>query len=278
MTSTQSTTTQSSSPAATEQVLLEQDQHGIAQLIINRPEVHNAFDDRVIEQLIGTLEAVDQDTSVRVLVLRSNGKHFSAGADLGWMKRMAKNSHQDNLEDAGRLARLMDVLNNLSKPTIGLVQGAAYGGAVGLAACCDIVIATENSQFCLSEVKIGLIPAVISPYVVRAIGERQSRRYFLTAEAFSAAEAREYGLVHDIVPSADLLDDACARLIKQLRRNSPQAMNAAKALIFAVSSKVIEQSVIDDTARRIADIRVSDEGQEGLGAFLEKRKPNWIQE
>jgi len=272
------TTNNSTSPAATEQVLLEQDQHGIAHLIINRPEVHNAFDDSVIEQLIGKLEAVDQDSSVRVLVLRSNGKNFSAGADLGWMKRMAKNSHQDNMEDAGRLARLMEVLNNLSKPTIGLVQGAAYGGAVGLAACCDIVIATESSQFCLSEVKIGLMPAVISPYVVRAIGERQSRRYFLTAEAFSAAEAREYGLVHDIVPSADLLDDACNRFIKQLRRNSPQAMNAAKELIFAVSSKVIEQPVIEDTARRIADIRVSDEGQEGLGSFLEKRKPNWIQE
>jgi methylglutaconyl-CoA hydratase len=172
----------------------------------------------------------------------------------------------------------MEVLNELSKPTIGLVQGAAYGGAVGLAACCDIVIAAESSQFCLSEVKIGLIPAVISPYVVRAIGERQSRRYFVTAEVFTARQAQEYGLVHEVVADPALMDDACARLVKQLRRNSPQAMHAAKELIFAVSSKVINQEVIDDTARRIADIRVSEEGQEGLGSFLQKRKPNWIQE
>lgn len=259
-------------------VLLNKKTNGVAELVINRPEVHNAFDDDVIAQLISQLQAVNEDPTVRVLVLRSNGKNFSAGADLAWMKRMAKNSHQENIEDAGKLALLMKELNDLSKPTIGLVQGAAYGGAVGLAACCDIVIAAEASQFCLSEVKIGLIPAVISPYVVRAIGERQSRRYFMTAELFSAREAQQYGLVHEVVATAELLDDACERFVSQLRRNSPQAMHAAKALIFAVSSKVIDQDVIDDTARRIADIRVSDEGQEGLGSFLEKRKPNWIQE
>lgn len=258
-------------------VLLEKNADGVAQLIINRPEVHNAFDDNVIEQLISKLEACDEDSEIRVLVLRSNGKNFSAGADLAWMKRMAQNSHEENIQDAGRLARLMEVLNNLSKPTIGLVQGAAYGGAVGLAACCDIVIAAESSQFCLSEVKIGLIPAVISPYVVRAIGERQSRRYFVTAEVFDARTAQQFGLVHEVVATPELLDDACKRFIKQLRLNSPQAMHAAKALIFAVSSKVIEPEVINDTARRIADIRVSEEGQEGLGAFLQKRKPNWIQ-
>lgn len=261
-----------------EQVLLEIDPQGIAQLIINRPEVHNAFDDHVIELLIAKLEIVEANSNIRVLILRSSGKNFSAGADLSWMKRMAQNSHAENIQDAGRLAHLMEVLNNLSKPTIGLVQGAAYGGAVGLAACCDIVIATENSQFCLSEVKIGLIPAVISPYVVQAIGERQSRRYFLTAEAFNATQAQAFGLVHETVPTTEQLDEACHRVIKQLRRNSPQAMKAAKELIFAVSSKVIDQTVIADTAHRIADIRVSAEGQEGLGSFLEKRKPNWIQE
>lgn len=259
-------------------VRLEKRPYGIAELIINRPEVHNAFDDDVISQLIEQLEATDRDPGVRVLVLRSNGKSFSAGADLAWMKRMAQNSHQENIADAGRLARLMEALNNHSKPTIGLIQGAAYGGAVGLAACCDIVIAAEAAQFCLSEVKIGLIPAVISPYVVRAIGERQARRYFVTAEPFSARQAQEYGLVHEVVASPELLDDACQRFIAQLRRNSPQAMHAAKQLIFAVSGKPIDQTVIDDTALRIADIRVSDEGQEGLGSFLEKRKPNWIQE
>ncbi|MBY4675065.1 enoyl-CoA hydratase/isomerase family protein [Marinobacterium arenosum] len=259
-------------------VLLEKRSDGVAELIINRPEVHNAFDDDVINQLIEQLEATNRDPEVRVLVLRSNGKSFSAGADLAWMKRMAQNSHQENIEDAGRLARLMETLNNHAKPTIGLVQGAAYGGAVGLAACCDIVIAAETSQFCLSEVKIGLIPAVISPYVVRAIGERQARRYFVTAEPFSARQAQQYGLVHEVVATPELLDDACQRFVSQLRRNSPQAMHAAKELVFAVSGKPIEQTVIDDTARRIADIRVSDEGQEGLGSFLEKRKPNWIQE
>ncbi|GAA0682924.1 enoyl-CoA hydratase-related protein [Marinobacterium maritimum] len=259
-------------------VLLEISAEGVATLTLNRPEVHNAFDDSIIAALIEALEATDRNPDVRVLVLRSNGRNFSAGADLGWMKRMAQNSHQENLEDAGQLARLMEVLNNHSKPTIGLVQGAAYGGAVGLAACCDIVIATEQSQFCLSEVKIGLIPAVISPYVVRALGERLSRRYFLTAEPFSAKIAADAGLVHEVVPDADLLDEACKRFINTLRRNSPQAMNAAKELIFAVSQKPIEQSVIDDTARRIADIRVSEEGQEGLSAFLGKRTPNWIEE
>lgn len=259
-------------------VLLSVSDAGIAELTLNRPEVHNAFDDDIIEQMIGRLEEVEANADVRVLILRSNGKNFSAGADLAWMKRMAKNTHQENLEDAGRLAKLMELLNDLSKPTIGLVQGAAYGGAVGLAACCDIVIASEDASFCLSEVKIGLIPAVISPYVVRAIGERQSRRYFLTAEPFNAVTAEEFGLVHEVVPSPSLFDDACQRFTKQLSKNSPQGMKAAKDLIFAVSNKVINQTVIDDTANRIADIRVSDEGQEGLGAFLEKRKPNWIQE
>ncbi len=259
-------------------VLLSISEDGIAELTLNRPEVHNAFDDDVIEQLITQLESIAENESVRVLVLRSNGKNFSAGADLGWMRRMAKNSHQENLQDAGRLAKLMQLLNELNKPTIGLVQGAAYGGAVGLAACCDMVIASEDAQFCLSEVKIGLIPAVISPYVVRAIGERQSRRYFLTAEPFSAAIAHNFGLVHEVVASPELFDDACARITRTLSKNSPQGMRAAKDLIFAVSHKVIDQTVIQNTAQRIADIRVSDEGQEGLSAFLEKRKPNWIQE
>ncbi|WP_027858236.1 enoyl-CoA hydratase/isomerase family protein [Marinobacterium jannaschii] len=263
---------------ASNSVLLQRRENGIAELVINRPEVHNAFDDNVIAQMIEHLNATDKDDSVRVLVLRSNGKNFSAGADLGWMKRMAQNSRDENLQDAGYLALLMERLNNHSKPTIALVQGAAYGGAVGLVACCDIVIATQASQFCLSEVKIGLIPAVISPYVVRAIGERQSRRYFLTAEAFPAETAEQFGLVHETVPEAGLLDAACERYISQLATNSPQAMDAAKQLIYAVSSKVIDQDVINDTAQRIADIRVSDEGQEGLSAFLQKRKPNWIQE
>ncbi|OMH37607.1 enoyl-CoA hydratase/isomerase family protein [Motiliproteus sp. MSK22-1] len=259
-----------------DKVLLTRDERGIATLCLNRPEVHNAFDDEVISLLIAHLETLKNDPTIRALVLRSNGKNFSAGADLNWMRSMAKNNHQENIEDAGRLALLMKSLNELPKPSIALVQGAAYGGAVGLAACCDIVVACEASSFCLSEVKIGLVPAVISPYVVRAIGERQSRRYFLTAEAFSSSQAQAFGLIHEVVSDQEHLDEARERLLKPLLNNSPQAVTAAKDLVFAVSQKEIDTQVIDDTAERIAGIRVSSEGQEGLNAFLNKRKPNWI--
>ncbi|MDO3722796.1 enoyl-CoA hydratase/isomerase family protein [Marinobacter sp. chi1] len=259
-------------------VLLRRRDAGVTEVVLNRPDKRNAFDDVIIQELIGALEEVNADPDTRVVVLRSEGKHFSAGADLGWMRRMADNSHQDNLDDSRELARLMNVLNHLSKPVIGLVQGAAFGGAVGLAACCDIVIATEKSSFCLSEVKLGLIPAVISPYVVRTIGERQARRYFLSAEVFSARQAQDFGLVHIVCDDLDAMDQHCDELIQQLAHNGPKAMTAAKDLIFAVSQKPIDTAVIEDTARRIADIRVSDEGQEGLGAFLNKRKANWVPE
>ncbi|QSP93332.1 enoyl-CoA hydratase/isomerase family protein [Marinobacter salinisoli] len=259
-------------------VLLRRRDAGVTEIVLNRPDKRNAFDDVIIQQLISALEETNADPDTRVVILRSEGKHFSAGADLGWMRRMADNSHQENLDDSRELARLMNVLNHLSKPVIGLVQGAAFGGAVGLAACCDIVIATEKSSFCLSEVKLGLIPAVISPYVVRAIGERQARRYFLSAEIFSARQAQDYGLVHIVCNDVDAMDQHCNELIQQLAHNGPNAMTAAKDLIFAVSQKPIDAAVIDDTAHRIADIRVSDEGQEGLGAFLNKRKANWVPE
>ncbi|MEH6651965.1 MAG: enoyl-CoA hydratase/isomerase family protein [Motiliproteus sp.] len=258
-------------------VLYSVDPRGVATLTINRPEVHNAFDDNVIEALIANLEQASASPEVRVLVLRSEGKNFSAGADLNWMRRMAENDRAENLKDAGRLARLMQLLNDLPKPTIALVQGAAYGGAVGLAACCDMVVALEKSQFCLSEVRIGLIPAVISPYVNQAIGERQARRYFLTAEPFSSSQAQQWGLVHEVVAEHAQLDEVKEQLIVKLLGNSPQAIGAAKALIFAVSQKPIDNAVIIDTSERIADIRVSDEGQEGLNSFLQKRKPNWVQ-
>jgi len=232
----------------------------------------------IIQQLITALENVDADNNTRVVILRSEGKHFSAGADLGWMRRMADNSRQENLDDSRELARLMNVLNHLSKPVIGLVQGAAFGGAVGLAACCDVVLATDKASFCLSEVKLGLIPAVISPYVVRAIGERQARRYFLSAEVFTAKQAQEYGLVHIVCDDVEAMDARCNEMLQQLSINGPEAMKAAKDLVFAVSHKPISADVIDDTAQRIADIRVGAEGQEGLGAFLNKRKANWVPE
>lgn len=259
-------------------LLLRHRSDGIAEVVLNRPDKRNAFDDVIIQQLITAFENVDADNNVKVVILRSEGKHFSAGADLGWMRRMADNSRQENLDDSRELARLMNVLNHLSKPVIGLVQGAAFGGAVGLAACCDIVLATDKASFCLSEVKLGLIPAVISPYVVRAIGERQARRYFLSAEVFTAKQAQEYGLVHIVCDDVESMDARCNEMLQQLAINGPEAMKAAKDLVFAVSHKPISADVIDDTAQRIADIRVGAEGQEGLGAFLNKRKANWVPE
>lgn len=259
-------------------VLLQHREGGVAEVVLNRPDKRNAFDDVIIQQLIQVLTEVNSDPGTKVVILRSKGKHFSAGADLAWMRRMAENTHQDNLDDARQLARLMECLNTLDKPVIGLVQGAAYGGAVGLAACCDIVLATKQAHFCLSEVKLGLIPAVISPYVVRAIGERQARRYFISAEVFDAREAQQYGLVHIVCDDEHALQTRCNELILQLALNGPEAMKAAKDLVFAVSHKQIDTDVIEDTAQRIADIRVGEEGQEGLSAFLNKRRANWIPE
>ncbi|GGO81339.1 gamma-carboxygeranoyl-CoA hydratase [Marinobacterium nitratireducens] len=261
-----------------ETVLLNIDDRGVARVTLNRPEIHNAFDDAIIARLTEIIGELDRDPNVRVLVLASNGRNFSAGADFNWMKRMAANSRDENFTDALGLAGLMSTLNGTTKPTVALIQGAAFGGAVGLAACCDIVIATEASRFALSEVRIGLTPATISPYVVRAIGERQARRYFQTGEAFDATQAQAFGLVHEVVSDDEALETRLDELLQTLRRNGPCAMQAAKDLVFAVSGKPVDRALIDETARRIADIRVSDEGQEGLSAFLEKRAPNWIEE
>jgi len=248
------------------------DDRGVARLSLNRPDVHNAFDDVMIAELIEALNSAENDDAVRVLVLQSAGKNFSAGADLNWMRSMADKDYQQNIDDAGELSLLMQRLDELSKPTIALVQGAAFGGAVGLAACCDMVLAQPKTSFCLSEVKIGLIPAVISPYVVKAIGERQSRRYMLTAERFFAEQALALGLVHRIV---DDFEPALAEWLDALLNNSPQALDACKSLIANVGSRPIDASVRKHTIEAIAKIRVSDEGQEGLSAFLEKRPAAW---
>ena len=248
------------------------DARGVARLSLNRPDVHNAFDDVMIAELIEALNSAENDDAVRVLVLQSAGKNFSAGADLNWMRSMAEKDYQQNIDDAGELSLLMQRLDELSKPTIALVQGAAFGGAVGLAACCDMVLAQPKTSFCLSEVKIGLIPAVISPYVVKAIGERQSRRYMLTAERFFAEQALALGLVHRIV---DDFEPALAEWLDALLNNSPQALDACKSLIANVGSRPIDASVRKHTIEAIAKIRVSDEGQEGLSAFLEKRPAAW---
>ncbi|PHR64864.1 enoyl-CoA hydratase/isomerase family protein [Pseudidiomarina marina] len=244
----------------------------VAYLTLNRPEVHNAFDDGMIAELLHALGSVRANDNVRVLVLQSNGKNFSAGADLGWMRSMAAKNYDENIADAGELSRLMQELDELPKPTIALVQGAAFGGAVGLAACCDITLATPASSFCLSEVKIGLIPAVISPYVMRAIGTRQARRYMVTAERFSADVAHQIGLVHEVV---DDLQTAVRPLIDSLVANSPAAVTAAKQLALDIDQQPLNANTRRVTIERIAEIRVSAEGQEGLSAFLEKRAPNW---
>jgi methylglutaconyl-CoA hydratase len=257
-------------------ILTHIDERGIATLTMNRPELHNAFDDILIDELTDELKCLAVDGRVRVVCLAGSGKSFSAGADLGWMRRMATYTREQNLADALALAGLMQTLNGLNKPTIALVHGAAYGGGVGLVACCDMAIAVKQACFCLSEVRLGLIPAVISPYLLAAIGERACRRYFLSAEQFDAMEACRLGLVHEVVEDVDALQERGKQLSEQLLRNGPCAMVEAKRLIAAVSGHPLDDALICDTAARIADRRVSTEGQEGLSAFLEKRKPGWV--
>ena len=254
-------------------VLLTIDQRGVAYLTLNRPEVHNAFDDLLIAEILNKLAAV-RDAKARVLVFGSEGKSFSAGADLGWMKRMAEYSQAENKKDAQELARLMHELDTLPCPTICRVQGAAYGGAVGLAACCDLVVATAKARFCLSEVKIGLSPAVISPYVVRALGVRAMRRYALTAEVIGVEKAQQLGLVDEVV-AEEALDAEIEQLVKVLLANSPQAVAHTKALVHLVADRPADLTTQDYTTDLIAKIRVSAEGQEGLSAFFEKRAANW---
>ena len=248
---------------------------GVVSITLNRPDIHNAFDDAIIAALTTAFRKAGDDPAVRAVVLASSGKSFCAGGDLNWMRRMAGYNYDENLRDSNALAEMLRTLNYLPKPTIARVQGAAYGGGVGLVACCDMAVATPEAAFCLSEVKVGLIPATIGPYVVRAIGQRASRRYFTTAELISADTARELGLVSELV-SIDELDSTIASLIKGLLRNGPQAIAQAKRLVLDVADGEVNAEMIADTSRRIAQARGSDEGREGLTAFLEKRKPNWI--
>lgn len=256
-------------------VLQTVDPRGVATVTMNRPELHNAFDDAVIAELTQVLMRLAGDPAVRIVVLAANGKSFSAGADLGWMKRMATYSDAENLRDARALGALMRTLDGMPKPTLALVQGPAYGGGVGLVACCDIAIAADTASFSLSEARLGLIPAVISPYVVRAIGARACRRYFLTAERFDVAEAHRLGLVHQVVPAAGLAD-AGDKMLKALLEAGPAAQLECKALIARVSDQPVDGAMVDDTAQRIARLRASPEGKEGVAAFLSKRKPNWM--
>lgn len=257
-----------------ENVLYHYNNRGVATVTLNNPDKHNAFDDSIIFALNHLFCEVSKCQDINVMVLASTGKSFSAGADLGWMKRMASYSYEENLRDANALARMLKNLNFLPQPTIAKVQGAAFGGAVGLASCCDIVIASEKASFCLSEVKLGLIPATISPYVVNAIGQKASRRYFQTAERFFARKAQEIGLVDEIV-SLDELNTTVENMALTLLNNGPLAVRQAKQLALDVAYQDINESLISITSERIAAIRVSDEGQEGLSSFFEKRQPAW---
>ena len=242
----------------------------------NRPERHNAFDDVLINELTEALRSMEAEDGVRVIVLSGAGKSFSAGADLEWMKRAAAYSKDENLRDAMTLGALMRTLDHLRKPTIARVHGNAFGGGVGLVACCDIAVAVQGATFALSEVKLGMIPAVISPYVVAAIGVHNARRYFLTGERFEAAEAYRMGLVHDLAADEVDLDEKIGLIVDAMMLAGPVAQREAKELIRAVANRPMHSEILQDTAERIARVRSSAEGREGLSAFLEKRKAAWV--
>lgn len=246
----------------------------VARLRLNRPRLHNAFDATVIAALTGALDAVMRDVDVRIVVLEAEGDSFSAGADLNWMRGMAAAGEDENRQDALALARLMRMLDELPKPTIARVQGAAFGGGVGLVACCDIAIGTSNAKFGLTESRLGLLPAVISPYVIDAIGPREARRWFATAELFDATTALRIGLLHEVV-GEEALDAAVQQQIDLLLRAGPVAASEAKRLVRRVAAHAGREHHDADNADLIARLRVSPEGQEGIGAFLEKRKPVW---
>jgi methylglutaconyl-CoA hydratase len=259
------------------QSILTEIDRGVGIITLNRADRHNAFDDVLIAELSEAIDIMGNEPGVRVVVISSTGKSFCAGADLNWMKRMAGYSHDENLRDSRALAELFRRIAQCPKPVIARIQGPAYGGGVGLVAACDIAIATFDAQFALTEVKLGIIPAAISPHVIAAIGERYARRFMLTAERFSAAEAYRIGLIHEMVADERGLDDALGELIDALMKNGPNAIRECKELISAVAWNPLTPDIVEDTAQRITRVRASSEGREGMGAFLEKRKPNWIQ-
>jgi methylglutaconyl-CoA hydratase len=246
----------------------------VAKVFLNRPEVRNAFNDGVITELAETFTRLGQDPGVRVIVLGGHGKAFCAGADLNWMKSMAGYGWEDNRADATRLAEMLWAIYSCPLPVVGRLHGDCYAGGMGLAACCDVLVAAEGMHFCLSEARLGLLPATISPYVMRAMGEQAARRYFITAERFSAAQARDMGFVHELV-APDALDPKVDEIVALLVANGPAAVKACKRLVQDFVGREITQDLRAETARRIADIRASDEGREGVQAFLNKREPAW---
>ncbi|MDF0607185.1 enoyl-CoA hydratase-related protein [Neisseriaceae bacterium TC5R-5] len=256
-------------------VLLTIDQRGIAEITLNRSELHNALDDQHIRLLTSKLESVAQDSKVKAVILSANGISFSTGHDSEWMRRMVEFNREELQRDAGLLTRLLHVLDTLPKPTIAKVQGSAFGIGVGLVACCDVAIASSAALFSFSEVRLGMIPAQIAPYIIRAMGERPARRYFISAERLNAGKAKRLGLIHQVVES-DELDASTEQLIKHLLINSPAAMVAAKQLIAEIGARGVNTAVSEHCIERIVDIRLSAEGQEGIRAMIEQRKPGWM--
>ena len=248
---------------------------GVALIGLARPEVHNAFDETLIAELTAAVREAGDDPTVRAILLHGAGSSFCAGADLDWMRRMAGYGREENLADAGALAAMLSTIATCPKPTVARVHGPAYGGGVGLVACCDVAIGANDATFALSEAKLGLIPATIGPYVVSAIGARQARRYFLTGERFDAAEAYRLGLLHDIVLPGEL-DARVNEILGALLVAGPNAQREAKALVRAVADRPVDERVVADTVERIATIRASDEAREGIAAFLAKRSPAWV--
>ena len=247
----------------------------VATVTLNRPDVRNAFNEAAIAELALAFDELGRDETVRVIVLAANGPAFCAGGDLNWMKKMAGYSDAENLADATKLADMLRTIHLCPKPVVAKVQGDCYAGGMGLVAACDVTVAVEAANFCLSEVKLGLIPATISPYVIKAMGEQAARRYFVTAERFDAREAYRIGFVHELV-AADQLDASVAAIVKALVLNSPNAVRQAKVLVRDVAGKPVDAALLADSARRIAQIRASEEGREGVASFLEKRKPSWL--
>lgn len=246
-----------------------------ATITLNRPDVRNAFNQTSIGEIARAFDQLGSDDAVRAIVLGASGPAFCAGADLNWMKKMAGYSHAENNADALQLAEMLNTIYLCPKPVVAKVQGDCYAGGMGLVAACDIVVAAEEANFCLSEVKLGLIPATISPYVIKAMGENAARRYFLTAERFSAAEALRLGFAHEVV-AASALEATVAGIVKALVSNSPHAVRQAKQLVREVAGQPVTPALLLDTAQRIAHIRASEQGREGVQAFLEKRKPSWL--
>ena len=255
--------------------LLVQYENHVARVTLNRPEVRNAFNEKLIDEITQVFTDLGQRDDVRCIILAANGSAFCAGADLNWMRSMADYTHAQNMADAGRLAAMMRTVYECPKPTIARIQGDVYAGGTGLVAACDMAVVVDTANFCLSEVKLGLVPSTISPYVIRAMGARAAHRYFLTAERFGAAEALRIGFVHDVA-AADVLDTKVAELANALLNAGPVAVKLCKKLLQDVAGHDLTPELVNMTIASIADVRVSPEGREGLQAFLQKRKPNWL--